>query len=78
MQHLVVLVAAPVGAGHAEQLEGADLARVVDVRATAQVHEVAVAVGGQDGRRGRNRLSILAFAPGQKPIDELQLVRLIA
>ncbi len=38
-----MLVAAPVGAGDAHQLEGADLARALHVRVAAEVRELAVA-----------------------------------
>ena len=46
LQHGPVLVATPVGAGDAQQLEGGDGPGGLDVRADAQVLEVAVAVGG--------------------------------
>ena len=44
LELLVVLVAAVVGAGDGEQLEGLDLLRVADVGAGAQVDELAVLV----------------------------------
>ena len=46
LQPVPVLVAAPVGAGHAEQLERRYPARRLDVGAAAQVLEVAVAIRG--------------------------------
>ena len=48
LEHLVVLVAPPVGAGHGEELEGAglDLARGGQVRPAAEVVEGALAVDG--------------------------------
>jgi hypothetical protein len=44
LQHLVAVVAAPVGAGHLHQLEVLELARAGHVRAAAQVLEAAFAV----------------------------------
>ena len=44
LEHLVVLVAAPVGARHVEQLEGLDLARCRNVRPAAQIGEAALRV----------------------------------
>jgi len=44
LEHLVVLVAPPVGARHVEELEGLDLSRRGDVRAAAQVGEVSLGV----------------------------------
>ena len=44
LQHLVAVVAAPVGAGHLHQLEELQLARAGHVRAAAQVLEGALAV----------------------------------
>jgi hypothetical protein len=44
LQHLVAVVAAPVGAGHLHQLEVPELARAGHVRAAAQVLEAAFAV----------------------------------
>ncbi len=43
-EHLVLLVAAPVGAGHRRQFDGLDVARVGDVRTAAEVREGAVGV----------------------------------
>ncbi len=43
-QHLVLLVAAPVGSGHRGQLDGLDGARVGDMRTAAQVGEAAVGI----------------------------------
>jgi hypothetical protein len=44
LEHLAVGVGLPVGAGDREQLEGADLACVGDVRASAEVDELPLAV----------------------------------
>ena len=49
LEHPVLLVAAPVGAGDREQLEGLDLAGRGDVRPAAEVGEAALAVD-RDGR----------------------------
>ena len=43
LEHRALLVAAPVGAGDAQQLDRADLARVVNVRPAAEIEERAVA-----------------------------------
>ena len=48
LEHLAVGVALPVGPGDREQLERADLAGVGDVRAPAEVDELALAVEAQD------------------------------
>jgi hypothetical protein len=50
LEHRVLLVAAPVGAGRGEQLEGLDLAGGPHVRTPAEVDEVPLAVE-RDGRR---------------------------
>jgi len=44
LEHLVLAVAAPIGAGHLHQLEHLELAGGRHVRAAAQVDEVALAV----------------------------------
>ena len=64
LQHLVALVAAPVGAGHAEQLVVADLSRAQHVGPAAEVDEVAVAVEGEG-------LTVLEI------VEDLQLVGLV-
>ena len=43
-QHLTFLVAAPIGAGNRQQLDGLDRTRVGDVRAAAEVGEIAVGI----------------------------------
>ena len=65
LQHLVALVAAPVGAGHAEQLVVPDLSRAQHVGPAAEVDEVAVAVEGEG-------LAVLQL------VEDLQLVGLVA
>ncbi len=45
-EHRVVLVAAPVRAGHARQLECLQVARRGHVRSAAEIHPVALAVDG--------------------------------
>ena len=47
LEHGPLLVATPIGSGHAEQLEGVNLVGGGDVGPLAQVGEGAVAVGGQ-------------------------------
>ena len=66
LQHRAGLVAAPVGAGGIEELEGAELLRRPEVAAAAQVLELAVAVEA-DGR---------ALGLGQV-LDDLDLERLV-
>ena len=61
-QLLVVLVAAPVRAGDARQLERLDRLRVLQVRAAAEIDEVALLVERDVALRG---------------VEELQLVRLV-
>ena len=67
LQHLVAVVAAPVGAGHLHQLEVLQPARARHVRAAAQVLERAFAVerhvlAGRDARDDLG-LVVLAHAP---------------
>jgi hypothetical protein len=67
LQLLVLLVAAPVGAGHAHELERAELVRVRHVRAATEVHPVTLPVE-RDLLPGRNDvvddlgLEVLALA----------------
>ncbi len=72
LEHLALLVAAPVRAGDREQLERPDLAGGGDVRAAAQVDEWALAVE----RRGRHRLAGRLGLRGQV-VDDLDLERLV-
>ena len=62
LEHLVVLVAPPVGAGHVEQLEGLDLSRCGDVRAPAQIGEITL------------RVQAHRFHIGGQVVDQLHLV----
>ena len=66
-QHLALRVAAPVGAGHAGQLERLRAARAGRVRAAAEVEELAVAVEA-DG---------LDALVSHQVLDQLDLVGLI-
>ena len=59
-EHGVLLVAAPVGAGHGEQLEGLDRARAGNVRSAAEVEKIAAAIQGH--------------GVGVDALDELHLV----
>ncbi len=72
LEHRSLLVAAPVGAGRAEQLERADLAGARDVRAAAQVDERALAVE----RRRRHRRPVALGGRGEV-VDDLDLERLV-
>ena len=73
LEHRALLVAAPVRAGRAEQLERADLARAGHVRAAAQVDERALPV---EGRRWHGRA--VALGGGLQVVDDLDLERLVA
>ena len=73
LEHRALLVAAPVRAGRAEQLERADLARARHVRAPAQVDERTVPV---ERRRGHRRA--VALGGGLEVVDDLDLERLVA
>jgi hypothetical protein len=64
LEHGAALVAPPVGAGDAEQLERGDLRRGFDVGPLAQVHEAVVPVD-------RDSLSLV------QAFDQLQFVGLI-
>ena len=63
LQHLVVLIAAPVSTSDAHELQGLDLARRDDVRASAEIRELALRV----------HRDLLAF---RQVVDELDLVGL--
>ena len=79
LQHRLVLVAAPVGAGHVQQLEGVprDLARVLQVWAAAQVRKVAVRVDRQlSDRLGAGLAMLVLLARGQL-LDLVDLVGLV-
>ena len=67
------LVAAPVGAGHREQLERPDPAGRRDVRPLAQVDERAVLVD-----RGRRHRRAVPLGPGGEVVEDLDLERLAA
>ena len=58
----VVLVAAPVGAGEARQLERLDRLRVLQVRATAEIGEVALRVERDVARRRVDQLDLVRLA----------------
>ena len=73
-EHGVLLVAAPVGAGEAGELEGAvaELVGARQMRPAAEVDEVALAVDA-DGRD----LAALGRGGGDQVLDELDLERLV-
>ena len=65
LELLVVLIAAVIGPGDREQLEGLDLLRIADVRAGAKVGELAVLVEGDrlalgDVRKAADLVALLA------------------
>ena len=64
LEHLVAMVAAPVGAGHLHQLEVLELARARHVGAAAQVLELALAVQRHllAGRNARDDLGLVVLA----------------
>ncbi|KAG1243083.1 hypothetical protein G6F65_022641 [Rhizopus arrhizus] len=71
LEHLVLAVAAPVGAGHLHQLEDLQLARGGHVGAAAQVDEIAFAVQAKRLVR-RNRsddLGLVRFANALEEFD---------
>ena len=84
-EHLVLLVAAPVGSGHGGQLDGLDVARVGNMRAAAEVRERTVRIEG-DGTvlEVRDELDLVlvalfgesleGFGLGDLAADELLLV----
>ena len=62
-EHPVLFVAAPVGPGHGKQLERLDAAGVRDVRPTAKVDEIAVAVQGNGAVvQPFHKLDLVGFA----------------
>ena len=63
-QLLVLLVTAPVGAGEAGQLERLDRLRVLQVRAAAEVGELALRVEGDRAFRGVDELDLVGLALG--------------
>ena len=73
LEHRPLLVAAPVRAGRAEQLERPDLAGARDVRAATQVDEWALPI---EGRRRHRRA--VALGGGEEVVDDLDLERLVA
>ncbi len=78
LQHRLLLIAAPVGAGDAQQLHagGVDLPGALDVRPAAQVGEGAVAED-RDLRLLINHRPVLVLSPGFQSGDQLELVRLV-
>src|SRR5438876_10404724 len=70
LELLAVLVAAPVGAGHGEQLEGADAPGGGDVRPETQVRPRTVAVHGHPIAERR-----LVLGPRLDDLELLGLVR---
>ena len=63
LEHRVLLVAPPVGAGHPHQLEVAEPTRVGHVRATAEVDEVGRVLVGADEARLGGRHGIVGLTP---------------
>ena len=78
LEHLVLLVAAPVRARHVHQLEGVrlDLLRAFHVRAAAQVRERIVLVD-RDLRLLLERIAVLIQSAFFQPFDQFQLVGLV-
>ena len=70
-QLLVVLVAAPVGAGDARQLERLDRLRVLQVRAAAEIDEVALLVEGDVALGGVDELDLVRLVLGQEALTRL-------
>ena len=78
LQLLVLLVAAPVGAGDIHQLErlGVDLARVGDVRTAAKIGEAVVRIK-RDLRLLFERVTVFIQAALLQAFDEFQFVGLV-
>ena len=71
LEHLVVVVATPVGTGHLHQLEDLELARGRHVRATAEVDEIALAVQANllVFRNGGDDLGLVLLAHALEQLD---------
>ena len=78
LQHRVLLVAAPVGPGHAEKAEGVghDLAGVLDVGPAAEVLERVMLVGADDRLFG-HLVAVFVDLSLVESVDEFQLVGLV-
>ena len=78
LEHLILLVAAPVGTGNVHQLEGIllDLLRTLDMRPAAQVRERVVLVD-RDLRLFPERIAVFVEAAFFQAFDEFQLVGLV-
>ena len=79
LEHLVPLVAAPVGAGHRRELEGLDQPGAGQVRAAAEVHPVSLAVErhGLVGNPGED-LDLVVLSHAAEQLDGLGLRQLLA
>ena len=71
LEHLAVGLALPVGAGDRQQLERADLAGVGDVRAAAEVDELALAVEAEDAVLVQLVVDVLDLERLAEVVDEL-------
>ena len=80
LQHLVVGIAAPVGAGHLHQLEDLQLAGGGYVRPAAEVDEAAFAIEGDVffGRDGLDDLGLVFFADREEVFCSLVTVPFLA
>ena len=80
LQHGLGFVAMPVGAGGMGQLEGGDLPGVTNMRATAEVEEVACAVAADHLAIGDplDQLDLEALAPAPKLCQRLLAAHLLA
>ena len=65
LQHLVLFASAPVGTGDRGQLKGLYFAGGSQMRASAQVHEIALAIEGNDGVFGQiiDQLDLIGLFP---------------
>jgi hypothetical protein len=77
LEHRVLLVAAPVRAGHAHQFEGVggNLTRVLQVWAAAKILEAVLLVGADHRLLGR-LVAVLVDAAFFQPLDQFELVHL--
>ena len=81
LEHLVALVAAPVGAGHVEELEGPDHPRRGDMRPAAQIDVAALDIEADrlDVRRQIvDQLDLVVFPLLLKELDRLFAAHLAA
>ncbi len=75
LEHRVTFVAAPVGSGRIEKLEGADMAGRRQVRTTAEIDEFTLGIGGDrlPVREALNQFNFIVFTPALEEVDRFLL-----